>query len=402
MKLIPLKKDPEKDRKEEKKKGLFSIFGKKSKPKTDEGISGVVSMSHAVHVNYQLEGLPPEWEKLISENGIEREAAKENLATLQKVIDFNSRMQEAQDLVPLPEDDSEQELEDFISPENPASLFVNETKIGEGGVAVVFSAEDVKTKRKVAIKKMNLGNKVLTKQGLTNEISIMKNCVHANIVDYIGTYKVGQQIWVVMEFMGLGCITDILDAFEAVQMDESHIAAIMNATLSGLRVIHNTHKIHRDIKSDNLLINDKGFVKISDFGFAAQLTVKQKTRHTVVGTPYWMAPELIQGQNYNHKVDIWSTGILGMEMAEGEPPYMDFPPLRALFLITTQGIPELKDSKWSTDFRDFLKKCIQKEPEDRADTPELLQHPFLKKACDPHSLADVARQAQEFIKSQEW
>jgi serine/threonine protein kinase len=132
------------------------------------------------------------------------------------------------------------------------------------------------------------------------------------------------------------------------------------------------------------LLNDNGEVKIADFGYAAQLTEKQQKRNTVVGTPYWMAPELIRGHDYGTKVDIWSTGIMCMEMAEGEPPYMEFPPLRALFLITTKGIPELKEpDRWSPEFRDFVRQCLIKTVEDRPDASQLLKHPFLQKVCSP-------------------
>ena len=145
--------------------------------------------------------------------------------------------------------------------------------------------------------------------------------------------------------------------------------------------------VRRAQKSDNILLNAKGEVKIADFGYAAQLTKKQKKRNTVVGTPYWMAPELIRGFDYGVGVDIWSTGIMVMEMAEGEPPYMEFPPLRALFLITTKGIPDLKEPTWSPDFRDFVKKCLVKDTQDRPDGATLLRHPLLQKcARDCNSL----------------
>ncbi len=156
--------------------------------------------------------------------------------------------------------------------------------------------------------------------------------------------------------------------------------------MSALQYIHSLHRIHRDIKSDNILIADTGEVKLginciifaklfkADFGYAAQLTKQKDKRNTIVGTPYWMAPELIRGQNYDIKVDIWSTGIMCMEMAEGEPPYMEFPPLRALFLITTKGIPDLKEpSAWTSDFKDFLQRCLEKEADARPDASDLLR-----------------------------
>jgi len=231
---------------------------------------------------------------------------------------------------------------------------------------------------------------------LVTEIGIMKSSIHPNIVRYYESYLVAETIWVVMEFMGGGCLTEVLEQFEnGIQMTEGQIASACAATLKGLAYIHTLHRIHRDIKSDNILLGEDGSVKLADFGYAAQLTRDKQKRNTIVGTPYWMAPELIRGQNYDQKVDMWSLGIMCMEMSEGEPPYMEYPPLRALFLITTKGIPDLKDqSKWSAEYKDFLSKCLDKEPETRLEAADLLKHPFLKKACHPNEISAIAKQAK--------
>ena len=132
------------------------------------------------------------------------------------------------------------------------------------------------------------------------------------------------------------------------------------------------------------------------YGYAAQLTQQRQKRNTVVGTPYWMAPELIRGQSYGTKVDIWSLGIMLIEMIEGEPPYMDFPPLRALFLITTKGIPPLKEEEnLSLELVDFYNKCVDIRVDSRPDAATLLEHPFLKKACDPAGFASYIVKAKE-------
>lgn len=163
--------------------------------------------------------------------------------------------------------------------------------------------------------------------------------------------------------------------------------------------IHNLHRIHRDIKSDNLLLGVDGSVKVADFGYAAQLTKQQQKRNTVVGTPYWMAPELIRGFDYGTKVDVWSLGVMMIEMAEREPPYMDLPPLRALFLITTKEFPGLKEpGKWSHQFSDFVSQCLKKDTSDRPEASELLSHPFLKLACSAGEFAklvDTSRTLKE-------
>lgn len=257
----------------------------------------------------------------------------------------------------------------------------------------MFLATDSRSGQRVAIKKMQLHGESL--KMLITEISIMKTSSHPNIVDYISSYIVEDQLWVLMEYMGGGCLTEVLEQFDDVQMSEPQMAYVSYETIKALIYIHSLHRVHRDIKSDNILLGDDGSVKIADFGYAAQLTKKQQKRNTVVGTPYWMAPELIRGHDYGTKVDIWSLGIMVMEMAEGEPPYMEFPPLRALFLITTKGIPSLKEpERWSAEFQDFIAKCLTKEVADRPEADELVAHPFLQTACKPEEFVSVINEAK--------
>jgi len=265
---------------------------------------------------------------------------------------------------------------------NPTVLYPDMRKIGEGAAGEVFLATDSTNGRRVAIKKMPLTAQNL--KLLSTEIQIMKTSKHPNIIEYIDAYIVDKKLWVAMEFMGAGCLTEVLDQFDSnVHMTEAQIAFVCKATIKGLDYVHQMHRIHRDIKSDNILLGSDGSCKIADFGYAAQLTQEKAKRFTIVGTPYWMAPELIRGQNYDQKVDIWSLGIMVMEMAEGDPPYMDFPPLRALFLITTKGIPGLKHpEKWTTEFKDFVAQCLEKDAENRPTADQLLFHPFIVKYAD--------------------
>jgi len=292
----------------------------------------------------------------------------------------------------LPEE-SPLTLDQLVCRDDPRKMFADMKKVGEGAAGEVFFARDTRTNKKVAVKKMQLNGESL--KLLITEISIMKTSHHEGIVEYIDSYIVEDQLWVVMEFMGGGCLTEVLEQFDSVQMTEPQMAYSCLETLKALVYIHSLHRIHRDIKSDNILLGDDGSIKIADFGYAAQLTQKQQKRTTVVGTPYWMAPELIRGHDYGIKVDIWSLGIMVMEMAEGEPPYMEFPPLRALFLITTKGIPPLKEQhKWSPEFQNFVAQCLTKEVDDRPDAATLLKHPFLKCACKPADFVPVIKAAK--------
>jgi serine/threonine protein kinase len=255
---------------------------------------------------------------------------------------------------------------------------------------------DSRSNKQVAIKKMKLDDE--NSKLLAGEIHMMKSSNHPNIVNYLDSYIVKNELWVVMEYMANGMLTEWLEqyGYGDCQMSETEIAFVCRETLKGLKYIHGMHRVHRDIKSDNILLGEDGGVKLADFGYAAQLTQQKAKRTTVVGTPYWMAPEVINGNDYDIKVDIWSLGIMVMEMAEGEPPYMEFPPLRALFLITTQGIPPLKEAdKWSPEMRDFLSKCLTKEVSERPDASTLLKHPFLLKAGVPGCLLPNIKKAQK-------
>jgi len=286
-------------------------------------------------------------------------------------------------------------IQDLVVPGDPLTLFTEMKKIGEGAAGEIYVTTRIGDTRKIAAKKMTLNQQNI---GLmTSEISIMKNSRHPNIVEYFESYLVRDKLWVMMEYMDGGCLTEILDQYEQVRLSEAQIAYVCACTLRALSFIHGLHRIHRDIKSDNLLLSMAGDVKLADFGYAAQLTQEKQKRTTIVGTPYWMSPEVIRGQTYDTKADIWSLGIMIMEMLEGEPPYMEFPPLRALFLVTTKGVPPPKNPP-SPQLQSFLGLCLEKNPDARGSADQLLAHPFISSACEPAEFVkaiEEARRAKE-------
>lgn len=368
-------------------------------------VSTPYNLEHNVHVDFNsatgFSGIPPEWEAMLKSALITKKEVMDNPKQILSVLEFESKRQkdevERQKTppapIPLPEETTTS-LNDLISRDDPTLIYKNMKKIGEGAAGEVFEATHTKTGLKVAIKKMEINNENV--KLLATEISIMKSSKHPNVVDYIESYIVDEKMWVMMEYMGGGCLTDVLECFDDIQMNEAQIAFVTRETLQSLAYVHAHHRIHRDIKSDNILLSIDGAVKLADFGYAAQLTKSFLKRNTVVGTPYWMAPELIRGHDYGTKVDIWSLGIMLIEMAEGEPPYMEYPPLRALFLITTKGIPPLKDqNKWSRDFHDFLQKCLDVKVQTRPEAAELLRHPFLQKAGVAEDFKPLIRAAKE-------
>jgi len=203
-----------------------------------------------------------------------------------------------------------------------------------------------------------------------------------------------------MEFMDAGCLTDILEEYNNFKLTEPQIAKICLDTLNALHFVHRYHCIHRDIKSDNVLLNRKGHIKLADFGFSVQLTRRKSTRTSVIGTPYWMAPEMIKGDAYDTSVDNWSLGIMMMELCEGQPPYIEYPPLRALFLISTKGIPPLNEEArtYSNELKDFLSYTLKVNPRERPSAQVLLEHEFLKRSCTTNEIGEMVRDIEHWKK----
>ncbi|CAK5267802.1 unnamed protein product [Mycena citricolor] len=288
-------------------------------------------------------------------------------------------------------------LQAICTDADPTRLYRSLVKIGQGASGGVYTAYQVGTNLCVAIKQMDL-DKQPKKDLIINEILVMRSSRHPNIVNYIDSFLHKNDLWVVMEYMEGGSLTDVVTAN---LMTEGQIAAVSRETAQGLQHLHRHGVIHRDIKSDNILLSLTGDIKLTDFGFCAQISdPAHAKRTTMVGTPYWMAPEVVTRKEYGPKVDIWSLGIMAIEMIEGEPPYLNQNPLKALYLIATNGTPTIANPEsLSSIFSDYLAKTLEVDAEKRPNATQLLAHPFFTLSEPLRTLAPLIKAAREIAKA---
>uniref|UniRef100_A0A8C6PHW1 non-specific serine/threonine protein kinase n=1 Tax=Nothobranchius furzeri TaxID=105023 RepID=A0A8C6PHW1_NOTFU len=428
------------------RKGIMSILsggtekGKKNREKERPEISPPSDFEHTIHVGFdavtgEFTGMPEQWARLLQTSNITKSEQKKNPQAVLDVLKFydssgNGRekylslssdiddddddetpppivaprpehtksvyTRSVIDPIPAPstctdgdaasksaerpkrknkmtDEEIMDKLRTIVSIGDPKKKYTRYEKIGQGASGTVFTAIDVATGQEVAIKQINL-QKQPKKELIINEILVMKELKNPNIVNFLDSFLMGEELFVVMEYLAGGSLTDVVTE---TCMDEAQIAAVC--------------------REESLLTTSK--VTTSDFGFCAQITPEQSKRSTMVGTPYWMAPEVVTRKAYGPKVDIWSLGIMAIEMVEGEPPYLNENPLRALYLIATNGTPELQNpEKLSPVFRDFLNRCLEMDVEKRGGGKELLQHPFLKLAKPLSSLTPLILAAKEAMK----
>jgi len=266
-------------------------------------------------------------------------------------------------------------LQMVVCPGDPRDHLEDFVKIGEGSTGIVCIAKDKNTRYEVAVKRMDL-KRQQRRELLFNEVVIMRDYKHENIVQMYDSYLVEDELWVVMELLRGGALTDIVTH---ARLDEEQIATVCKQCLKAMAYLHSQGVIHRDIKSDSILLASDGQVKLSDFGFCAQVSPDLPKRKSLVGTPYWMSPEVISRLPYGPEVDVWSLGVMVIEMIDGEPPYFNEPPLQAMRKIRDMPPPRLKNpQRASPRLLGFIDKMLIRDPSQRATAAELLHHPFLK------------------------
>eukprot|EP00808_Paulinella_micropora_P013909 g42648.t1 len=275
--------------------------------------------------------------------------------------------------------------------QDPREVFEILTRLGEGSYGAVYQAKNKTNSKVVALKVLDLSRNTDLEE-LEREITFMSSCNTPYVVGYEGSYLWENHLWIAMENCGLGSLHDLCEVTD-ILLTEPQIQVVMREVLTGLAYLHSHKKIHRDIKAANILLTLQGETKLADFGVSCMLSREDERRNTMIGTPYWMAPEVLQSnQTYDAKVDVWSLGITALELAKGAPPLSNIHPMRALFKIPQLPPPELPDPEnWSKEFVDFLSLCLRKDQNVRPSAAQLLDHPWVKSAGSTQLLLELVK-----------
>lgn len=286
----------------------------------------------------------------------------------------------------------------LFSTDDPEKVFSDLREIGHGSFGAVYYAKNVVSKEVVAIKKMSYSGKQSSEkwQDIIKEVKFLRELKHKNIIEYKGCYLRDHTAWLVMEYC-VGSASDVIEVHKQ-PLREDEIGAICRDSLEGLEYLHKMERIHRDVKAGNVLLTERGTVKLADFGSASLAS----PANSFVGTPYWMAPEVILAMDeglYDGKVDIWSLGITCIELAERKPPLFNMNAMSALYHIAQNPSPSLSGGNWSDDFRDFVGLCLEKATSDRPTAKELLGHIFITRSRSTTTITELINRTKEAVRN---